>query len=47
MPDACQVLSMDKRHSSDDSTVADSLTRDQDEYQVAVGLGGLATQGYR
>lgn len=39
MPDACQVLSMDKRHSSDNITVADSLTVDQDEYQVNVGLG--------
>lgn len=30
---------MDKRHSSDDPTVADSLTRDQDEDQVAVRWG--------
>lgn len=39
VPGACQVLSMDKRHSSDDTTAADSLTRDQDEYQVAVRWG--------
>lgn len=39
MPDACQVLSMDKRHSSC------LLTRDQDEYLVAVRWGTASKRG--
>lgn len=46
MPDACQVLSTDKRHSSDDTTVAGSVTRDQDEFPVAVRWGDGFREGY-